>query len=155
MVHDEAWELTLAAYIEQTLDPRRVQAVEAHLATCPACAGAVKAARLGMGAARRAAAPPAQPDDAAFLSAVERRAARLLAAAGPETPAPRAAPGWRGALGDVTQVRPVLWFFLSLPVYGLYMAPSAGLLALAAAGLLLGFLIEYATTWEASRYDSR
>lgn len=161
MVHDEAWEMLLAGYVDQSLDPHRSRMVEAHLATCSKCADAIRAASAGARAARAAAgaeAPPPGQDDAAFLAAVERRAARALAAAGgADSPRPDRK-GWRApfaALGDVTQVRPALWFFLSLPVYGLYMAPSAGLLALAAAGLLLAFLMEYAITWEASRYDSR
>jgi anti-sigma factor RsiW len=158
MVHDEAWELMLAAYVDQTLDTCRAQKVEAHLASCPACAEAVSVASMGMEAVRGAAVATAgvREDDAAFLAEVERRAARSLAATG--APTPHAEPGWRGALaalGDATQLRPALWFFFSLPVYGVYMAPSPGLLALAAVGLCLGFLMEYASNWEASRHDSR
>lgn len=158
MVHDETWELMLAAYVDQTLDPGRAQKVEAHLASCPACAEAVSVARMGMEAfgGMTVASAGVREDDAAFLAEVERRAARSLAGTGAS--ATHAGPGWRGALtalGDATQVRPALWFVFSLPVYGVYMSPSPGLLALAAVGLCLGFLMEYASTWEASRHDSR
>ncbi|HWI62443.1 MAG TPA: zf-HC2 domain-containing protein [Symbiobacteriaceae bacterium] len=153
MVHDEAWELLLAEYVEGTLAPGARARVEQHLAACERCRADVALASAAVVRSD----PPFSGDDAAFLAAVERRAERTLAAGGAAAPGPQIAP-WKAAAGALlahsTQARPAFWFFCSLPVFGLFSGPTPALLAMTAAGLVLGFLMEYLVTWEASRHDS-
>lgn len=156
MLHDEAWELQLAAYVDGTLSPRQRRRVEEHLSGCAECAAAVTFARAGAATVAGDALAEAPSDAADFLGAVHRRAERQLAAGGVVESAPRRPKaGWRAILSDPTQVRPAFWFLLSLPALALMHGPQTLLIAVAAGGMALGFLMEYALTWEASHHDSR
>lgn len=152
MQHDERWAALLVEYVDGTLSPARARQVTGHLAVCAACRAGVEATRAGALALRSAPPPPATTDSTAdFLAAVERRAARQLAARGASAaqPGPRSAlAAALRALGSAEQARPAAWLLLSAPALGFSLAPGGLTLAIAAAGLALGALLDYAMTTE-------
>lgn len=156
MLHRDAWDALLAEYVEGTLPPARARVVARHLAECAECRAGVELARMGSTALQALPAPAAGDSTADFLAAVERRAARHTAALGASPPRPRRTgpvPAALQALAGADQARPVAWMLLASPALGFILAPGAATLAIAAAGLALGALLDYAITAEGPHYD--
>jgi len=139
MQHDEAWELLLLSYVDESLEPGERAAVEAHLVRCAACREAVAAVRSSLGLADPA--TPVVTPAAAFLAGVERRAERAGLASQPEPPQRQR--HWWAALLDQEQTEPVRWFLFALPALGALSFPGPRSVAVAAFALALGALLEY------------